>query len=165
MLERPFQGLHFSSAQKNLGPSAFLEGGPGKEFLDVNILVPSLGDIWDTRAMIPVTRLVKHTPGEDLTEHLEYWPQLAAKQLKSLVSSTPHSLSPSPALCPLPFSSYWAFITNFLDYCPSPAFLALTLLVSSIQDLFESQPHHSHLLQAFTPTPASQGGAKKQEVP
>lgn len=53
MLEKPFQGLHFSSAQKNLGPSAFLGGGSDKEFLDVNIPVPSLGDIRDTQAMIP----------------------------------------------------------------------------------------------------------------
>lgn len=47
MLERPFQGLHFSSVQKNLGPRAILGGGPDKEFLQVNIPVLSLRDVWD----------------------------------------------------------------------------------------------------------------------
>ena len=53
MLERPFQGLHFSSIQKNLGPGAFLGGWLDKEFLHVNILVPSLRNIWDALAIIP----------------------------------------------------------------------------------------------------------------
>lgn len=52
MLERPFQGLHFSSVQKNSGPSAILGGGPDKEFLQVNIPVLSLRDIWDIEGMI-----------------------------------------------------------------------------------------------------------------
>ena len=54
------------------------------------------------------------------------WLHPAANQLKSLVSSassvsvTQHS----------PFSSYQALTAPFLNYCPSPAFLALTLLSS-----------------------------------
>lgn len=52
MPERPFQGLYLSSVQKNLGPGAFLGGRLNKEFLDVNILVPSLRDVCDALAMI-----------------------------------------------------------------------------------------------------------------
>lgn len=45
MLEKPFQGLHFSSAQKDLGLRAVLGGGPDKEFLQVNIPVIPLRDV------------------------------------------------------------------------------------------------------------------------
>lgn len=52
MLERPFQGLHFSSVQKNLGPGGFLRGRLRNFWIDVP--VPSLRDIGDALAMIPV---------------------------------------------------------------------------------------------------------------
>lgn len=52
MLERPFQGLHFSSVQKNLGPEEFL-GGRLRNFW-INVLAPSLRDTGDALARIPL---------------------------------------------------------------------------------------------------------------
>ena len=52
MLERPFQGLHFSSVQKKLGPEGFL-GGRLRNFW-ISVLAPSLRDTGDALARIPV---------------------------------------------------------------------------------------------------------------